>query len=523
MHFCNFSELLIGRIMAKIWSKLKADKQLFFIVLILVLGLIVRLIGISTRAIWYDEAFSLLYGKLDLPKMIEGTLGMDSSGNVADIHPLGYYFLLSQWMKVFGDSIQAARLLSILFGVSSLFICYLLCKYLLPNEYSLLPVFFLAISPFHIHYSQEIRMYALMAFLLSTATLALFKGMSEQKLIWWGIFAVSSALAQYVQQLSGIYLIVLAAIPLLRKDKLSILRTFLSGMAALILYLPWLIHLPSQVASTKVYWIEKPLPSRYLTLLIEFVSGLPIRSGWTYFVFGASLVILIFGVIGSYRVFSSPGDDKRGLWFAYLAFVPPMVMWLISQIRPVFIERALLTSGIMFVLWIGYITAHASTPKFEKLLLTALLMIGAFSGILEHVDADGFPYAPYIDIGNEIVEKIKGQEIVIHSNKLSYLPMYYYFGDALPQTFIADVEGGAADTLAPPTQKVLGISEAETLEAAIGDRESFYFLIFEAAIQEMQESGLEEHPQLAWMQQHDFLIECKVQEGDLWIYHFIRN
>src|SRR5512134_2915859 len=92
---------------------------------ILVLALGVRLLGIATRPIWYDEAFSILFSEKGLSAMLYGTLAPTGIGS-ADIHPLGYYTSLWLWMKLFGGSLVAARALSILAGLVSVYLIYLI-------------------------------------------------------------------------------------------------------------------------------------------------------------------------------------------------------------------------------------------------------------------------------------------------------------------------------------------------------------------------------------------------------------
>src|SRR5919109_2433509 len=88
------------------------------VVAILLLALGVRMIGIVSRPIWYDEAFAILFSEKGLSAMLHGTLAPTGAGS-ADIHPLGYYTILWLWMKVFGESLIATRLLSVLAGLVS--------------------------------------------------------------------------------------------------------------------------------------------------------------------------------------------------------------------------------------------------------------------------------------------------------------------------------------------------------------------------------------------------------------------
>src|SRR5574342_361999 len=97
----------------------------FTIAAILILALFVRLLGVISRPIWYDEAFAILFSEKGMSAMLYGTLAPTGAGS-ADIHPLGYYSLLWLWMKVFGESLVATRLLSILAGLISVYLVYLI-------------------------------------------------------------------------------------------------------------------------------------------------------------------------------------------------------------------------------------------------------------------------------------------------------------------------------------------------------------------------------------------------------------
>src|SRR6266498_5907803 len=216
------------------------------IVSILILAFGVRLLGIASRPIWYDEAFAILFSAKGLSAMLYGTLAPTGAGS-ADIHPLGYYTLLWLWTKFFGESLVATRLLSIIAGLISVYLVYLIAFEVLSDiRTARLSMLFAALAPFQVHYAQEIRMYSFLAMWLLLATYAYQRGSKTGNWRWWGLFSVSAALAQYTHHLAAFYLIPLALMPILQKDRKTLYALMLSGIVALILYLPWLVQLPAQ-------------------------------------------------------------------------------------------------------------------------------------------------------------------------------------------------------------------------------------------------------------------------------------
>ena len=138
---------------------------LFFILL---LGFILRLVSLN-QSLWLDEAITVLAVKNhSFLQIITQYIG-------GDFHPPGFYLLLNLWTKIFGYSEVSARFPSVLFGVATIWIVYLLTKKLFSEKVGLLAAFLLAINPLHIYYSQEARMYAFAAFAVSLSFLFFIK------------------------------------------------------------------------------------------------------------------------------------------------------------------------------------------------------------------------------------------------------------------------------------------------------------------------------------------------------------
>ena len=63
---------------------------------IVLLALVLRLINLGGRALWYDEAFAVLYAEKPLETMLYGTV-TQVGGAAADVHPLFFYSTLHFW------------------------------------------------------------------------------------------------------------------------------------------------------------------------------------------------------------------------------------------------------------------------------------------------------------------------------------------------------------------------------------------------------------------------------------------
>jgi 4-amino-4-deoxy-L-arabinose transferase-like glycosyltransferase len=473
---------------------------------ILLVALVVRVLGITSRPIWYDEAFAVLFSEKGPAAMLKGTLAPDISGAAADIHPLAYYTILWGWMKVFGESLVSVRLLSILFGLGIVLAAYFLLRAMFTNpRLALLGALGLALSPFQVHYSQEIRMYALLALALTGATFALWQGLSTSQRRWWALFAVCAALAEYTQNLAAFYLVPLALTPVLMRRWDKVKMTALAGLGALVLYLPWLLQVPAQLAKIQnAYWVERPTLVNVFTTLLSYVTNLPIDDRWIGL---AMAVALIVTVLAAYQTFFAIRKRKpgawQGAWLAYLAFAPAVLMFIVSQWKPVYVERALLPSGVMFWLWLAWALTATGLPRFVRFLNFGLLAAGIVLGLGMHLGYQDFPYGPYAALDTSLAQRSSfgAGDVILHSSKLTVLPAIYY-NRALEQGFIADPPGSTVDTLAPATQQVLGIRASDSLEAATGGAKRIWFVIFQKSIDEAVTAGLPTHPHITWLDGH---------------------
>ena len=488
---------------------------------ILILALGVRLLGIASRPIWYDEAFSILFAEKGLTTMLYGTLAA-SGGNAAEEHPLGYYILLWQWMKVFGESLFATRLLSILAGLVSVYLVYLVAFEVLPDARTArLSMIFASLAPFQVHYAQEIRMYSFLAMWLLLATFAYQRGSKTRNWKWWILFSLSAALAQYTHSLAAFYLITLVLLPILQKDWQTCRAITLAGLGALILYSPWALQLPAQFSKVEsAYWLERPDISKLFTLLLVYITNTPVPMHLVAGALSITLILVLVGFIQTIRHTYRTGS-KDGLWLAYLSFALPLFLFLFSQWKPVYVERALLPSGAIFCIWLAWVITKTNLSTVAQLSLFGLLGISSVLGIYQHVTYVDFPYAPFLELDMSLHQRAGAKDVIIHSNKLSILPAVL-FDRNLSQSFIGDPPGSNTDTLAPVTQQVLNIKAEKNIQSAARNAKRIWYIIYQRALDEARARGYSTHPDLLYLDSH-YRLKTEENWGGLRVFLYTKE
>ncbi len=137
------------------------------LVLILALAAFLRFYGIGAQSLWNDEGTSAALALRDLAAITRDA--------AHDIHPPLYYWLLHFWVRLWGVSEAALRSLSALLGVAAVGLVFLIGEALFGAQVGLLAAFLAALSPFQVYYSQETRMYMLLAAVVCLGTYALIR------------------------------------------------------------------------------------------------------------------------------------------------------------------------------------------------------------------------------------------------------------------------------------------------------------------------------------------------------------
>lgn len=281
--------------------------------LALLVGFGLRLYHLGAESLWYDETVSVALAQKAIPDLIRHTAG--------DIHPPGYYLLLHGWQALthpspaFGLEFLYAWP-SVCCGVIVMVLLFALGRALFNTRVAVVALWLAALNPYHIWYSQEVRMYTLGALLGLLCLWALLQwwqppsANTDVQWRWLVIYSVVGAAGLYTLYYFLFTLIALTGIALWlwQRQRQSTVRALgawlLAQGAILLLWLPWVPIFWRQLTDPPVPPWRMPWTTgaQLLAALAESASALvsgqstPAPTAWLWvLVFFSILLIAFFG------------------------------------------------------------------------------------------------------------------------------------------------------------------------------------------------------------------------------------
>lgn len=343
------------------------------ILLILLLGLILRVISLN-QSLWLDEGINIMAAKSF------SFLGMITQYATADFHPPGWFAILWIWGKLFGYSEATVRMPSVIFGVLSIYIIYLIGKKLVSRNLGLLTALLLAINPLHIYYSQEARMYALATLAVAINIFLLVKMVRREKvniilLIFSNLFVLlSDYIAYFIFPAQFFFLI-------LKKDLLK--KWVLAFLIAVILNFWWWpvflrqLDVGATASANLPTWKFVNGAFDFKTIPLTFVKFIIGRISLTNKILYAALLLPVVTLF-AYLLLRGAGQlskTPRKLLLSWL-IVPPLVATIISFFIPVYnYFRILYVIGAFLLLIAGGILSFRKKLGYGFLILVILIQL----------------------------------------------------------------------------------------------------------------------------------------------------
>jgi mannosyltransferase len=317
---------------------------------ILTLAAVLRFHAIGRQSLWYDEVLTVYSARAPLSNLVTTVRTWESS-------PPGYFLLMNTWVRIFGDSDTSLRIPSAIFGVASISLLFLLARRVFQDHPSattigLVAALVLALSRYHIAYSQEARPYSMAMFLALVSCHALSVLLRAPSTRWPQVVYVLSTGAMLWVQPFTVFVLVAQSLFLAitfiarwnhtpRADNSNALRRWITlQAAAVLLFGPWLPFM-LQVASAGHAWMSKHPP--VAEAILAYTDGIP--------------TLIVFTVLALFATYHAARQRDSTLSLALLlAIIPVAIPATISLLlqHPIFTPRYGIASLIGLALLAGY-------------------------------------------------------------------------------------------------------------------------------------------------------------------------
>ncbi|MCB0044586.1 MAG: glycosyltransferase family 39 protein [Caldilineaceae bacterium] len=155
-----------------------------------------RVQGLGNQSLWRDEVDAVYFALRNLSETLLMAVQPGQNGVL-------YFLMLRPWLRMVGSSEFALRFPSVLFGALAIPLIWQVTRRLIPGQ-KLPPItaaLFLMLNPYHLWYSQEGKMYAIITALALLAAWCWLQGMEKGGWRPWTGYWITVTLAMYTHLL----------------------------------------------------------------------------------------------------------------------------------------------------------------------------------------------------------------------------------------------------------------------------------------------------------------------------------
>lgn len=346
---------------------------------LLVLGaFFLRAWSLDAQSLWRDEVDALRFATAPQAEILSNFARPGWNG------PL-YYLLFRGWIALTGRSEYAMRFFSLIPGVLSIPLVYLLGRRLFNPRAGLISALLVMSSPYLVWYSQEVKMYGLVLALALLAIYSLRRAIEGGGWYWWLTHVAATTLAFYSHILAALLipveiLLCVAWWPRARARWRGALVSFATLTLPYLPLIAW--QAPLALRARETGFTSYSLDQMVVILLNGWSTGI---AGWGNPWAAAVMSLLAAGGLCSRLLCLVPrsgGAEARRegirdcLALLIWLLIPLLSVWLISLRQPLFTDRYLIWSVPAFYLLVALsLTASPSSKHWVWCLAVGLLTI----------------------------------------------------------------------------------------------------------------------------------------------------
>jgi mannosyltransferase len=397
---------------------------------ILLLAFLLRVAYLDGQSMWWDEAFSVTISNMDLQSLLAEVL--------ADrVHPPLYYLVLRVWLTL-GQGEFVVRALSAFLGVLGVASLFPMATLVDDRRLGAVSAFALAISPMHIWYSQEARMYSLVVFLTVLANYFFARLLRSQGRATWFGYGITTLLAVHTHYLAlFVILAQMTFLTITRGRHRALLRNWLLCMLIVgLLSSPWFgaIFLTGGFYRASISWIRPAIPQDLFWTIYDFGLGSSSDPGNLLNILAAVLLTAVL-VYVSLRLFLSriPPRQRSVLWLVWLWLFLPLILvflisldWPLPQKRSIYMDRFLIPSLPAFLILIS----HGITQLFERkkvlgVVVAAAILVPTAASVYAQFSAQTYRRDDWRQAIADIRAGAQGGDLLLVRTH-DYVPLHYY-------------------------------------------------------------------------------------------------
>jgi mannosyltransferase len=290
------------------------------VALVSAVALILGLIQLGMPSLWVDESFTA--------QAVRGHLL-----NPEDQYHWLYYAAITPWTLLAGTSELSLRLPSVVASAVACALLVVLARPVLGRRVALVGGLFLATSPFIVQWSQQARSYAFVLAAGVFGTLLLLRAIDVGSRTAWVWYGLGLTLVFVLQPVSALVLVPGHVVLCLRERRSVLPHGLLAVCLVVVLGVPWAFFRARQTPVNN--WLERPSPEVAARALLDISGAL-----------GIGLILSIIGLVMLRR----QGRGRDAIWLGTWAFAPFALALAASLMRPVFLDRYLITAAPAFAL-----------------------------------------------------------------------------------------------------------------------------------------------------------------------------
>ncbi len=440
-------------------SKTSTSARLPFGVILIVLALLLlafglRVFRLDAQSFWWDEALSL---KLALAP------GLALRPTDAGHPPLYDYFILKPWVALVGSGEFATRFLSVAFGVLAVALSFSLARRLFDAATGIAASALVALSAIQLWYSQELRMYTLIAcqtLLLLILVQRLLRASRQRWPIWVviGVLEWSMVYTQYLAILVVAWVnVVVLVVLMLRRDRTALWRWLLAQALAVALALPF-----APLALSQVRGYVPPGAQRLG--IVDFLTQVwGAYMGGTLAVVGhvptfdalAAAAAVVFVASVALLLWRDPARRTDLLLLAYV-LVPLSLIFVTMWLRPGFHPRYVVLLSAPLLILVGRVIAffgRAGRWWWPVSVATAAVFVAASASGASAFYQDPHYQRDDVRAVTSRLERSLGADDVVLLDHPDYAVDFYYNGPAPSHTIeMNDTDESIIQQVAEDTQ-----------------------------------------------------------------------